>query len=99
MLFFLIQINEIILYYYYSVGILVVNAIAWFAAGQTIIAVVCIIFALINLVYIYLVRNRIKFASIMLEIVVKVISSFPAMVYYSFASIFVQVIKKIIINK
>jgi len=65
-------------------------AILLFAIQSTAGGVIFLIFALLNILYVYLIRSRIPFSAVVLETVVEFIQLFPAAIYYSLASIFVQ---------
>jgi len=66
-------------------------AIVLFAMGQPAGGVIFLIFAILNCVYIYFVRNRIAFSTVMLQLVAAVIVRFKAMVFYSILGALVQV--------
>jgi hypothetical protein len=59
-----------------------------FYAGAAILG----LFLLLNLLYIYLIRHRVKFSAAILSIVSHFVAQYPATVFVSFVSIFVQAI-------
>jgi len=73
-----------------GVALAFINAIILFAIGEIVGAVFMLIFGLLNLLWAYLVRNRIPFSATILQICTETIRRFPAMVYVAYVSILVQ---------
>ena len=69
-----------------------VGAIFFFAAGQAVVGVILLVFALLNVLYVYLVRHRIPFAAAVLEICAFVIREYTAMIWFAYLGIIMQTV-------
>jgi len=72
------------------VALAFINAIILFAIGEIVGAVFMLLFGFLNLLWAYLVRNRIPFSATILQICTETIRRFPAVVYVAYGSILVQ---------
>lgn len=74
----------------FSVAMQFFFSIVLFAGGQAGAGVVFLIFALLSCLYVYFVRNRIEFSSVILEMVVAVIRQYKATLYFALGGAIVQ---------
>jgi len=77
---------------YMSIGLNLVMALVSFANGQAGLGILFLLFAAFSALWFYWVRNKIRFASVVLEISINVINDYPQSIGVSMAMLTVEIV-------
>lgn len=68
----------------------IILSIIGFAQGSLLVGLMFLFFAVINVIFYFVWRSRIPFATAILKTVARILESYPAPTYYAYGSLFIQ---------